>query len=138
MKSGVKFIAASMIGCMLMATPTMAANKFSFTFNDYLNYNYPAVWTKTNGSNAYTITLDRMNGVIPNTMSSSNIFGCRMKDMSIVPVVDSYHTFSNYITNYAIGYQVKPNVGDSMKLGGKKDSASSSSATLRISGRIIP
>ncbi|MCI6768501.1 hypothetical protein [Porcincola intestinalis] len=138
MKKSIQLVAAALFVCMLLTTPAMAANHFSFKFNDLYNYTYNESWTKANGSNAYTITLSRMNGLSMNTMSSTNIFGCRMKDMSIVPVVDDYHTFSNYVSNYAIGYRVKPNTGDTMKLGGKKDSASTSTAQLRISGYVTP
>lgn len=134
-----KFSLAVILGCMVLSTSASAAgNFFEFTFTDLLNYTYYASWTKLNGTQAYTISLDRYNGLTKNTMSASNIFGCRMKDMSIVPVVDSYHTYSNYVTNYAQAYTGNVSQGDTMKLAAKKDSASKSSSALRISGHVTP
>lgn len=139
MKKIKKAFLAVIVGCMLLSTTALAAsNSFEFTFTDLLNYTYYESWQKVNDSQAYTITLDRYNGIFKNTMSSDNIFGCRMKDMSIGPVVDNYHTYSNYVTDYAQAYIYTVNRGDTMKLGAKKDSASISSKDLKISGSIVP
>ena len=124
---------------MAVSSPVLAAGKkFEFKFTDFDNHEYATTWTKENSANAYTITLNRYNGTTKNTMSSTNIFGCRMKDLSVEPVVDVYHTFSNYVTDYPVGYTGKVYQGDRMRIRGKKDSASSSSKALNISGTVIP
>lgn len=61
-----------------------------------------------------------------------------MKDMSIAPTVDKYHTFSNYVTDYPITYISTVNRGDVMALAAKKDDASTSGTALRISGTVEP
>lgn len=125
--------------CLVASAPvSVAGGSFEFVFEDLLNYTYYETWEKANTSQAYTITLDKYNGLKKNTMSSSNIFGCRMKDMSIGPVVDVYHTYSNYVTNYPQAYIEYVSQGDDMKLGAKKDSDSTSSSALRISGSVVP
>lgn len=70
-------------------------------------------------------------------MSSRNIFGCKMH-RTVNDGVDVYHTFSNYVKSYPITYTKAVSAGDYMYLGAKKDSASTSSATLNISGRFAP
>lgn len=124
---------------VLFSIPVLAAsNKFSFSFTDLDNHAYPTSWLKANTANKYVITLNKYNGLSKNNMSSKNIFGCKMKDMSIGPVVDVYHTFSNYVSDYGIKYQTTVNRGDTMVLAAKKDSASTSGAALNISGTIEP
>lgn len=127
--------------CLFGSYPVQAAtgsHTFSFKFTDLKNYDYPATWKKENTKNNYSITLNRSNGVIPNTMSSTNIFGCKMKDLSIIPAADVYHTFSRYVSNYSITYQTTVYKNDRMQLAAKKDNKSSSGAKLRISGTIVP
>ena len=131
-------VLAAVICSMLFTIPVSAANKFSFEFTDLYNHTYPTTWLKENAANYYKITLNRYNGLKANTMSSANIFGCRMKDMSVGPVVDRYHTFSNYVTNYQISYISNVNRGDVMALAAKKDDASTSGDALRISGTVEP
>ena len=64
---------------MAVSSPVLAAGKkFEFKFTDLDNHEYYTTWTKENSANAYTITLNRYNGTTKNTMSSTNIFGCRM------------------------------------------------------------
>ncbi|MCM1499553.1 MAG: hypothetical protein NC124_13895 [Clostridium sp.] len=125
---------------VLCSVPALAAssNGFSFEFTDLDNHTYATTWLKENTVNYYTITLNKRNGLTKNTMSSSNIFGCRMKDMSIVPAADVYHTFSNYVSDWEIAYQCKVKRGDIMALGAKKDSASTSGDSLKISGSVQP
>ncbi len=129
-------ILAVMICNMLFTIPTFAANKFEFTFTDLNNHEYPTTWLKDGTSNYYKITLNKYNGLKANTMSSTNIFGCRVKDKSISPTVDVYHTFSNYVSDYKITYTTTPSRGDTMALAAKKDSASTSGEELRISGSL--
>lgn len=127
--------------CVFGSYPVQAAtgsHAFSFKFTDLKNHDYPATWIKENTNKSYSITLNRHNRLIPNTMSSENIFGCKMKDLSIAPAADVYHTFSKYVSNYSITYQTTVHKNDRMQLAGKKDNKSSSGANLRISGTIVP
>lgn len=139
MKGIKKVLLAATACCVITSASVSAAGEsFEFIFEDLANYTYYKSWEKGNTSQAYTITLNKYNGLTKNTMSSTNIFGCRMKDMSIGPVVDVYHTYSNYVTNYPQAYIEHVSQGDEMKLGAKKDSDSTSSSVLRISGSIVP
>lgn len=135
-----KALMAVMVCMVLFSVPVLAAssNKFSFEFTDLDNHTFPTTWLKENTVNYYLITLNKKNGLTQNTMSSSNIFGCRMKDMSIVPAADVYHTFSNYVSDWKINYQCTVSRGDVMALAAKKDSASTSGDSLKISGTVQP
>lgn len=63
-------------------------------------------------------------------------------DMSIGPVVDSYHTTTSYgkqgNSKGQTKYKSKVSRGDEMVLAAKKDSDSSSGDALKISGTVTP
>jgi len=121
--------------CMLMMSGTVfAANEtFSFTFNN-LNNQTTSSYTKSDSDQKWYISLDNIGS---NNMSSSNIFGCKMNRTSNNNV-DIYHTFSSYVNSYAIKYTSTVVKDDSMYMGAKKDSASTSKQPLKISGRLAP
>lgn len=131
---------------ILNVAPTYAASsdsngKFEFKFTDLQNKICPATWLKQSTGNTYKINLwrhwDGTSKGAANTLSSKNIFGERMYDLSIGPKADSYHTFKSY-GNHNVSYLRKLNRGDIMQLHAKKDSDSSDSGTLKISGRVTP
>lgn len=70
-------------------------------------------------------------------MSSANILGLKMNRYGN-NVVDEYHTFSNYVYRYPIDYKATVYEDDLMYLGAKKDSESTSTAALIISGLYNP
>lgn len=137
-----KFLCALSMTMLLGAgsvTASAANHNFSFSFSNTTTTKYTSYYAKSDNSQYWYITLDKTNAStgVSNTMSSSNIFGCKMH-RSYSDSVDVYHTFSNYVTSYGIKYQTTVYKDDNMRLAGKKDNTSSSSATLRISGRIAP
>lgn len=137
-----KFIcafSAMMILGVGSVTASATNHDFSFTFTNTSTTKYTSYYAKSDSDQFYVISLDttNKNTGVKNTMSASNIFGCKMH-RSYSDNVDVYHTFSNYVTGYRIAYQVPVYKNDNMRLAGKKDTASTSSATLRISGRFAP
>lgn len=147
MKMKNTIIAGCLIGMLSMTSSVYAAtHSFDFKFNDvYTTKDYDEVWAKSDNENAWYITLLKNAGFMNNSnMSSSNIFGCRMRDMSIEPTVDNYHTFSNYISNYKISYLTGANgqqlvgKGHAMRLRGKKDDSSALTKKLTIYGKCAP
>lgn len=142
MKKSIKKILVCTVLCSMTISATAMAKpnkeKFSFVFEDKLNHNYPTSWLKQDNTDYYKITLSKTNGLKKNTLSESNIFGCKMKDMDIGPAADVYHTYKRYDT-YSNDYQSSQvKRGHTMILGAKKDSDSTSGATLRVSGTVQP
>lgn len=143
-KKKFKKLIMTVIACsMLVSVPAMASTqKFSFEFTDLRNYTYATSWLKEDDNQYYKMNLKKWNGMKKNNLSSTNIFGYRMKDMSIAPVVDSYHTTTTYgaqgNSKGQTKYKSKVSRGDVMLLGAKKDSDSSSGNSLKISGTVIP
>lgn len=138
-----KFIMTAIACSMLVSVPAMASSeKFSFEFNDLRNYTYATSWLKEDSNQYYKMNLKTWNGLKKNNLSSTNIFGYRMKDMSIGPVVDSYHTTTTYgaqgNSQGQTKYKSKVSRGDEMVLAAKKDSDSSSGDALKISGTVTP
>lgn len=128
-----KMVLAVCICAMMVSGSAFAANhSFSFRFTDLNNQNTQS-YAKSDNSNKWYISLDAAG----NNMSASNIFGCRMHRTNN-DGVDSYHTFSNYVSSYGITYTAAVAAGDNMYLAAKKDSASTSTAALNISGRFAP
>ncbi|MDO4337428.1 MAG: hypothetical protein Q4C91_04975 [Eubacteriales bacterium] len=146
-----RFSKRTILGCALgmtiLVTPVSAAtHEFNFKFTDvYTTKDYDEVWAKSDNENSWYITLLKSAGLLKNSnMSSTNIFGCRMRDMSVEPTVDVYHTFSNYISNYKINYLNDSNgnqiakMGHAMRLRAKKDDSSTSSSALTVYGKCAP
>lgn len=81
-----------------------------------------------------------------NTISSTNVLGVRMnfalnEDGSERSFASEYKTFNSYMdegTEYPIPYIYYVKAGDLMVLGAKKDSESTSSMVLRVSGKYAP
>lgn len=138
-----KFIMTAMLCSMFVSVPAMASgNKFSFEFKDLRNYTYATSWLKEDSNQYYKLVLNKWNGLKKNNLSSTNIFGYKMKDISIGPVVDSYHTTTSYgkqgNSKGRTKYKSKVGRGDEMVLAAKKDSDSSSGDALKISGTVTP
>lgn len=135
-----KTIALGLV-CMLLSTGTaFAANHdFSFSFSNVTATQTTSSYAKSDNDQHWYLSLDTTNANtgVANTMSSANIFGCKMHRSSGTDS-STYHTFSNYVSSYPLDYTVSVASGDSMYLAGKKDNASTSSSTLRISGRFAP
>lgn len=106
---------------------------FSFEFDDLYNHFEPK-HEKGDSEQRWYVTLHN-NG--ENNMSSANILGLKM-NRNTNNVVDVYHTFSNYVSNYPVDYKATVYEDDLMYLGAKKDSESTSSAALIISGLYNP
>lgn len=130
-------IASLCLASMLCTVPAFASNHyFSFEFKDLKNYQ-TASYSKSDNDCKWYVSLDRWNGLHKNNLSSANIFGCKMhRDYN--DGVSIYHTISNYVTGFPFDYTTSVSKNDSMFLGAKKDSASTSSANLKISGRFAP
>lgn len=142
-KKNKKFIMTAIACSMFVSAPAMASSeKFSFEFKDLRNYTYPTSWLKEDSNQYYKMNLKKLNGLKKNNLSSTNIFGYKMKDMSIGPVVDSYHTTTSYgkqgDSKGQTKYISKVSRGDVMVLAAKKDSDSSSGDALKISGTVTP
>lgn len=114
----------------LAASPNYA---FSFKFDDLYNHTEPK-YEKGDSEQRWYVTLYN-NG--ENNMSSANILGLKMNRYGN-NVVDEYHTFSNYVSKYPIDYKATVYEDDLMYLGAKKDSESTSTAALVISGLYNP
>jgi hypothetical protein len=114
---------------------------YKFKFEDDVNPQHTDYFAKSDHDSFWYISTKKYDyDTFPkkkNTLSSTNIFGCRMhRDKN--DNVDGYHTFSNYIDSYPIEYRNKVRAGDNMRLFGKKDDSSTSSKALKISGWFAP
>ena len=122
---------------MMLSTTAFAANHdFEFKF-DNLDHQQTASYAKSDNDQNWYISFDTQNGAVRNNMSSANIFGCKMHRTKN-DGVDVYHTFSNYVSRYPIKYSARVAKDDQMYMVAKKDSASTSVASLNISGRFAP
>lgn len=113
------------------ASPNYA---FSFEFSN-LNDQTTDSYQKGDTEQNWYVSLYN-NGT--NTMSSSNILGLRMNRNG--SFISGYHTFSNYVTSYQLPYydDVTVKSTDWVYMGAKKDSTSTSTADLVISGKFNP
>jgi hypothetical protein len=114
---------------------------YQFEFEDDVNDQSTKYYAKSDHDQFWYISLKKTAPSIiapkKNTLSSTNIFGCKMhreKDDN----VDRYHTFSNYIDSYPIEYRNKVRAADKMRLTGKKDNTSTSTKSFKISGFFAP
>ncbi|MTK08108.1 MAG: hypothetical protein F8N38_13620 [Hungatella sp.] len=133
-KKGKILVALTCAFLMTASGSALAANHgFTFKFTDLTNKTTSS-YAKSDNSQIWYLSLDNSGS---NNMSSANIFGCKMNRTSNNNV-DIYHTFSNYVSGYGISYQSKVYKNDNMYMGAKKDSASTSTTALTISGRFAP
>lgn len=108
--------------------------EFSFKFTDLLNKTTESYQKGDTEQNWYVSLYN--NGT--STMSSTNILGLRMNRNG--SYISDYHTFSNYVTSYQLPYNDDVTVSstDWVYMGAKKDSTSTSTAALVISGKFNP
>lgn len=112
---------------------------FSLSFPDTNTTVYTNEYEKATTDQFWCLSLHETNeytGTV-NTLSSDNIFGCTMH-RRYGDKVDVYHPFFSIVTRYRIGYQIAVNKGDKMFIVSKKDSRSTDTNTLKVSGRFIP
>ena len=147
MKKMKKAFVGCLMGTMLLTSSVSAAtHEFNFQFEDVTTTkDWKETWAKSDNENRWYITLLESAGILKkSTLSSSNIFGCRMRDMTVGPAVDSYHTFSNHVQSYPIEYIRDSNgnpivgKGHAMRLRAKKDDSSTSSKALKVYGKCAP
>lgn len=128
--------------CLLTTTiPACAKNyPYEFTLKNTAETIVKSPVLKTDNEQTWYLTIDKVNAATgkSNTLSSTNIFGCKMHKSGSKKAVDVYHTFSNYVSGYGMKYQKKVKKDSKMTLAGKKDSRSTSSKTLKVSGRYAP
>lgn len=113
---------------------------FEFSFNDLYDRTTGSVF-KEDSEQRWWLSLDSYYAKENryNTLSASNIFGCRMNRKNYnLHFISAYHTFSNYVSGYPLPYTREVPQNTLVYLGMKKDDASTSSATLHISGRFNP
>lgn len=111
-----------------------ANHDYNFTFKNTSITSETAKYEKTDNDQKWYLSID---DTWLSTMSSSNIFGCKMHRVGN-DSVDVYHTFSNYVKGYGINYADTVSKGDEMYLRAKKDSASTSTKKLYVTGRFAP
>jgi len=138
-----KFKAVLMGICLLAMVgtqPAFAANQeFNFDFDSLYQKASSDPATKSDSEQNWYISFEHYNKYGQrNTMSSSNIFGCRIHSDYDNSTPDRYHTFSNYVNNYRMPYQRYVASGTDMYLRGQKDDDSKSGAELLISGLFCP
>lgn len=132
-------VTLGIVGMLGIGSLTVQASNhsFSWSFGSTSGNISTDYYAKSDNDANWYLSLDKKNGSTSNTLSSKNIFGCKMH-RSYSDSVDSYHLFSNYVSSYKISYKSTVGTGDNMKLTGKKDDSSTSSAALKISGRFCP
>lgn len=135
-------IGAMACACLMTTTiPACAKNyAYEFTFKNTADTTMKPWVTKTDNSQKWYLSIDKVNRETGknNTLSSSNILGCKMHKQGSKKNVDVYHTFSKYVSGYGMKYRVKVKKNNKMALAGKKDSASTSNKALKVSGRYAP
>lgn len=136
-----RIVSALLLVVMALGSMTaMAANHdFSFTFRNLSNQTTENM-NKSDDEQNWYVSLDTKNKDtgVANTMSDTNILGLRMNSDTTRSYVSKYHTFSNYVTSYKLAYTSEVTTSTDLYMGAKKDSSSTSSATLTISGRVCP
>ncbi|GAA4654307.1 hypothetical protein GCM10023142_14450 [Anaerocolumna aminovalerica] len=142
LKKKIKILILSLCFCTMFSSSIIfAANHdFYFTFDSKDSSQVQAAYyQKSDNEQKWYITIDEYykNTTTKNTMSSSNVFACTMR-RRYNDNVDRWHTFSNYVSSYGIDYATKVSQYDEMRIEGKKDSTSSSTSQLRVSGRFAP
>lgn len=107
---------------------------FSFRFTNLANKTTDSYQKGDTEQNWYVSLYDNDT----NNMSSKNILGLRMNRNG--SYISDYHTFSNYVTSYQLPYDDDVTVysTDWVYMGAKKDSTSTSTAALVISGKFNP
>ncbi len=134
-----KLLGMVCVCAMMLSMTAFAVNHdFEFEFKN-LHNQQTGSYGKSDNDQKWYISLDTVNSRTgrANNMSSTNIFGCKMH-RNYNDTVDTYHTFSNYVSAYPIGYSSTVYKNDVMHMVAKKDSNSTSSAYLNISGRFAP
>lgn len=138
-KTVMKLMALVLVIAALLPIGAMAANhEFSFSFSNLANKT-TASYQKSDSEQHWYVSLDQTNREtgVANTLGQTNILGLRMNQKGVGYVSD-YHTFSNYVTSYRLDYTSTVTTSMYLYMGAKKDSDSTSSAALRISGRFCP
>lgn len=138
-KIAMKLVALLLVVAALLPVGAMAANhEFSFSFSNLANQT-TASYQKSDSEQHWYVSLDKINSNtgIANTLGETNILGLRMNQKG-VGYVSEYHTFSNYVTSYQLDYTSTVTTSMYLYMGAKKDSDSTSSTALRISGRFCP
>lgn len=144
MKSKIKRITMSlmaMVFALNMAMPVSAANNQSWHFegnNKGSLYTLVQSAGKSDAEKKWYISLDKSYGGKNNTLSPTNIFQC--KTYKGDAGVSGNHRFSNYVNSYGVAYNSNASLkkGDKITFKGGKAYKSTSTETLRISGRFAP
>lgn len=136
-----RIIAVMLVVLTLGTTTALAGNQdFAFVFTNTTSQPTtpnPCPTKNDNDQNWY-ISLDTtyIDG-LPATMSASNIFGAKIHKASGTSV-SNYFTFTSYGNGIKKAYNTTVATNDAMYMQCKKDSTSTSSAALYISGRWCP
>ncbi len=125
----------SLLVAMFIPVTAMAASpNYPFKFEFY-NLDNQKDAPHQKGDNEQNWYVSLYNNEV-NTLSDFNILGLRMNRKGYY--VSDYHTFSRYVSGYRLPYTTRVSSTDTMIMGAKKDSSSTTSVALRISGQVNP
>lgn len=130
-------VALILVVASLAPISAMAINRpFNFEFNSTIGNKYTDNYTKSDSDQHWYVRVYN-NGI--NNVSSANILGVKMHHLQSVGYVSNYETITDYVShtfNYTTS--VPYSNEDYFFMGAKKDSDSTSSATLIVTGVFCP
>ena len=134
------FLAVACLMVTVAAQPAFAANtSYKFKFNSINDIQPSDYGEKDDNSQYWYLSLDSYNDYYnrSNTLSASNIFGCRLH-RDDYDSIDTYRLHKSYGSSFKYHYNTSTSKGESMFLKGQKDDSSTSPYTLYVSGRFCP
>lgn len=139
----IKKVTAVTMGAMVL-TLSISSNIFAatedigFVFANTSQSADTDYCSKGSTSSIWSITLDKpISGMESMYVSSTKIFGCRIRKSSDSTSLSAYYTFSSFGTKTK-NYYSTVTKGTSVFLRGKKDDSSSSSSGLIVVGTVTP
>lgn len=132
-------IALSIISALALPVSVSAETKtFEFSSSSVSGtYQNLAVGSKADEEPNWYITLNKKNGSAANTLGTNNRFECRISD-DRRKSASTAHTFSTYVQRKHFSYTVDVYPRHRSTLKGRKWPNSTSTKTLKISGRFTP
>lgn len=136
MKLKRKLAIALLVVTMLGTGSALAANHlYSFVIPNVVQNVFTPIYPKSDSEPNWYLSIDSSDP--DNNLSSTNIFGVRARK-STTTAASAYHTFSNFVTSYAMPYTISVSTGTNIYMAGKKDDTSTSSEALYVSGYWCP